>query len=483
MVRKKYSINVRYISRLLTGWGILALLLLTGCNNEGISSAKDKKISFVFNAIDETRASDDVFTDYTGTEFSVFATGYTPDYATAPSDKKNIMQNVKVTYNGNSCTTDEIYYWIDGQIHFAAYSPYDAGDMGITPPEAPYQAYHFEGKVPGDINYMYADQQLGTLDDFTNGVVPVNFRHALTQVKFQVKLSDSSGNKSLNIKSLHLKNIRHTGSADFAYDENIENKLWTVTKEFPLNSVYDANYLGDYGVDATDMNTITTEYKEFDEVLYLMPQTLYLASESAFPQLLEVTYAISTNGEEDEEVSATVPLNIGSIQQWTVNKSVLYSLVISPGNPLILTIEVQPWELDTFENEFSDIVTVNSDGKIVWSEGTYSEIVDDKVILLDDISTPAEFTFNIAGPKGGTWQAFFITKTGSSDAFTLSQNEGPVGTPCTVKVSAKTVNTSSVANQGELRFAVLKGSNILPVDALTTLSEERNYTIVQNINK
>ena len=126
---------------------------------------------------------------------------------------------------------------------------------------------------------------------------------------------------------------------------------------------------------------------------------------------------------------------------------------------------------------------METDGKMVWTPGTYERIDDDKVVLLDNIDVPAEFSFNIAGPKGGTWKAFFVTKSGSSDAFSLSQNEGPVGTACRVTIRANSVNTSDVANQAELHFAVLKGLSILPVDILTNLSGNRNYTIVQNINK
>ena len=58
-----------------------------------------------------------------------------------------------------------------------------------------------------------------------------------------------------------------------------------------------------------------------------------------------------------------------------------------------------------------------------------------------------------------------------------------MGTPCTIKVKATAKNESSSANMAELRFAVIKPGHILPVDALTNLSDGRNYTIVQNINK
>jgi hypothetical protein len=180
---------------------------------------------------------------------------------------------------------------------------------------------------------------------------------------------------------------------------------------------------------------------------------------------------------------ATVSLRTSNIAKWGINNYVKYMLLLEPGGSVELVAEVQPWELNEFTNEFDNTVRVNSDEKIVWTEGSYERIDNEKVVLHDDISIPAEFTFNIAGPLGGTWKAFFITKTGNNDAFILSQSEGPVGTPCTVTVSAQTENTSNIANTAELCFAVLQGSNILPVDALTNISGGSNYTIVQNINK
>lgn len=479
---------------------VVSPLLWTSCSTEDKPSLEsDVPMNFTCATVPQTRAT--TYGEFTGENFGVVGTKYEGDYKT--TDGTVLMNNVQVTYSGGKCSTDNVYFWPkEENMHFAACAPFftnpaSANGMKITLPQKPYQGYSFSGKVDGETNLMFANEQYGTLDDFTNGSVPIQFNHALTQVKFQAGLATGSDEKyRLNIKSLNLRNIRHTGSVVFTHNGksdyknvepavdanlwNTENMLWTVDKNFPVDSDFDANYLGDYTVSADNMSGIATTLKDFDDCLYLMPQSLYSDGESEFLQQIEVTYTISTNGVEGGEVTSAVPLKLDDITQWTVNKSVLYSLVMSPERGVTLTVEVQPWVLEQFENEFSDIVTVNAEGRIQWTHDYYTPD-GNKVVLHDDITKPARFTFTIAGPLGGTWRAFFITKEGDSNAFSLSQIEGSVGTPCEVSVSANYVNTSNVANQAELRFVVIKSGLILPVDNLTADGE--NFIIVHNINK
>ena len=180
----------------------------------------------------------------------------------------------------------------------------------------------------------------------------------------------------------------------------------------------------------------------------------------------------------------SIPIRNASIEQWSTNTHVHYTLNVNPpGGTASLGVAVQPWELEAFENEFSNTVAVNDEGKIVWTDDTYDDIDDDIVVLKNDIASPAEFKFTIASPLGGTWKAFFVTQSGNPNAFTVSPSEGPVGRECTVTISATEENQSNTANKAELRFVVIQSGQILPVDILTTLSGNRNYKILQNINK
>lgn len=476
---------------------VAVLLTFTACSNEGDALFDgERPVTFSVAAEQQTRATR---APYTGSRFGVYATNYTGDYKTTNGILH--MQNARINYAGGTCTPDKTYYWPDGNMHFAAYSPYvtdpSTSDMQITLPEKPYAGYAFQGKVDGRTNWMFADEMLGSLaQNFTTGSVPITFRHALTQVKFQARLSNGTpSNVSLKINSLYIRNVRVYGNAKFTHNGksdysavvpaddankwNTEGMKWT-TQEFHLGSSHNALYLDDYEVNCESMSGIGTNFKEFNDCFYLMPQQLYADSESQFLQQLQVTYTITSGGVEGAPITKSVPLkNVGSITQWTVNQSVLYSLVVQTGESLTLTAAVQPWKMEEFTNEFDEIVTVNEDGKIVWTPGTCT-VIDEYVVLDNDISKPAEFTFTIAGPLGGTWQAIFVTQSGNSTAFSLSQSEGEVGKPCTVKVSANQVNNTSTANVAELRFVVRCAGAILPVDEITKL-DGLNYKIVQNI--
>ena len=482
---------------------VAVLLTFTACSNEGDALFDgERPMTFSVAAEQQTRTTRAA---YTGTEFGVYATNYTGDYKTTNGILH--MPNALINYAGGTCTPDKTYYWPDGNMHFAAYSPYTdpstSSDMQITLPAKPYAGYAFQGKVDGRINWMFADEQVGSLEGkFTDGSVPINFRHALTQVKFRVRLSATTDAVSttwaLNVKSITIRNIRHTGNITFTHNNktysavdsavdanvwNTDGKVWN-TETFDVGSDYNNNYLGDCPLRNTAMKLEDTEYHDVDDCLYLMPQQLYADGTSEFPQMLEVTYVMYTNGVPGSEQKVMVPIHTSAIDKWSVNKSITYSLTIEPGGTSTLTVAVQNWVLENYSNEFSDVVAIEKDeDRIHWTEGTYAKLENEKLVLLDDIQKPAELTFKIAHPLGGTWQAAFVTKNGNPNAFKIEPSEGAVGEVCTLKVSATGPNTTNLANEAELRFVVRTSSKILPVYILTNLGEGNNYTIVQSINK
>ena len=473
---------------------VATLLAVTSCTGDDTSIDTKMPMTFTCNAIAQTRAGGDSV-DYDGPAFGVAAIHH--GRSNRPTaDITTYIDNAQVSKQGSVWTTNPIYYWPhQGTIHFAAYSPYIPGlansNVSITLPRQYGEGYTYSGTIDGETNLMFADEQYGSYDNFQDGSVPIIFNHALTQVRFRAKMSAASAGTTFNIESLKLINIRSRGNAQFTHNGtswNTEDMLWTVEKTFPVGSIYDAQHLDDDTVSTTGMTGITDTPKEFPGCLYLMPQQLYSDTESQFLQQLQVTYTITSGGVEGAPITKTVPLkNVGTIDKWTVNKSVLYTLIVEVGKPLTLTVTAQPWTLEEFTNEFSNTVTVNTetgnDGRIKWTAGTYEKIEADKVVLKDDISIPAELKFTIAGPLGNTWQAILVTKSGDPGAFILSQTEGAIGEECTLTIKAKQQNTSNVSNQAELLFVVRTSSGILPVDILTTLGKGNNYTIIQNINK
>ena len=86
---------------------------------------------------------------------------------------------------------------------------------------------------------------------------------------------------------------------------------------------------------------------------------------------------------------------------------------------LTLTVKAMPWDLQTITNEFSNTVSLAEGGMLKWTDGTYFSKGDDtkELILKPDINYPAEFTFNLASPRGCVWHAVLRTKGGNPDAF------------------------------------------------------------------
>ena len=490
---------------------LLCVLLAGACTNDTDLGDVDSDMPICFTVENkETRAADDEFTDFTGENFAVTAYWY-DDGDMTDENPLPVMNNLKINYANRVATIDgnDKYYWTKGGWHFCAYAPWVAdpqnANVKITVPQGVYDGYTFDGTVDGLTDYMFADEQAGYykmtatdgLQYFSGNAVPMRFRHALTKVKFQARLGNGTpSNISLKINSMYIRNVRVKGNATFKHNGkigyasvspaddankwNTEGMKWN-TEEFPVGSSHNALFLDDHEVSCTGMSGISTTFKEFDDCFYLMPQQLYAKDESEFVQMLEVNYTIVTNAVEGLPRTVSVPLKTSDIQAWTVGKAVMYNLVVDTGEELSLTAAVQPWKLEEFTNEFANTVTVNAEGKIIWTPGTCT-VIDENVVLDNNISNPAEFTFTIAGPLGGTWQAIFVTQEGNPTAFTLSQSEGEVGKPCTVSVSANQVNNTKTANVAELLFVVRCAGAILPVDNLTTLPGGHNYKIVQNIS-
>ena len=494
---------------------LCALPLLSSCDDEnGEVPQNDVPLGFEFGAADVTRATGDVM-DYAGTEFGVFASLYSPDCETALGRGSMFMDNVRVLFDGNVCTTEKSYYWMRGDSHFAAYSPYVSDPavaaLEVTVPQEPYGGYSYSGTLDGRTDHMFSDERIGGYEDFPGGRVPLLFRHATTKLGFTVRLStvqDGSTTWSVDVVSIRLDNVRCKGDVQFTHGGETgytdvvaagaannwfsnDDEVWN-TKEFPAGAVYDSGYLSGIEVNNASLHLADTDEREIDDALYVMPQLLYRDGESEFVQTLTMEYRLSTTTAGTTNITThtvTVPVHAAGIAKWGINKNIKYRLVIEPGGTVELVAEVQPWELVEFTNEFSSTVAVDREDRIAWTNGTYEIIDDDKVVLLGDISQPAEFKFKISSPLGGTWFAIFRTKNGDPGAFELRdadgnlKNNGAVGEEVTLRVHATKDNLTSVSNEAELMFVVQANGMILPVDILTALSGNRNYVIVQNINK
>ena len=91
------------------------MLAVVSCMDDGNSPLEgDIPMSFTCDVIQPTRAT---YGEYTGKDFGVEATYYSDDYKSNRGIES--LSNVKVTYDGTTCSTTDTYYWIPiGNMHF-----------------------------------------------------------------------------------------------------------------------------------------------------------------------------------------------------------------------------------------------------------------------------------------------------------------------------------------------------------------------------
>lgn len=140
---------------------------------------------------------------------------------------------------------------------------------------------------------------------------------------------------------------------------------------------------------------------------------------------------------------------------------------------IALVYEVEPWNREPEEIDFSDEVMVDEDAHIKWDESSVQHVdyVNGEVIVFDDKNIEATCTFTILTPKGATWTASLISKEGHPDAFRLVDGSkyGNVGEESTIKLVVTNQDPISPKHVCELLITVqtADGRTIVVDDALT----------------
>lgn len=209
-------------------------------------------------------------------------------------------------------------------------------------------------------------------------------------------------------------------------------------------------------------------------------------------------YGLTYLRETDKKLSGTIRYQLGSDEytaafemadegDFTRNHEyIVYAYFKKSG--LTLTVKAMPWDLQTITNEFSNTVSLAEGGRLKWTAGTYFSKDDDtkELILKTDINYPAEFTFNLASPRGCVWHAVLRTKSGNPDAFELRDADGNAKSEGIVDGNVVTLRVHALdqypvqKNMAELQIVVRCNGITLPVDILT--NDKKNFTIIQNKN-
>jgi hypothetical protein len=139
------------------------------------------------------------------------------------------------------------------------------------------------------------------------------------------------------------------------------------------------------------------------------------------------------------------------------NHDIQVRALVNAGGKMTLTFNVQPWTNVPTNWNYTDVVTINKNGKLEWIGGTYANIADSKTeenvkqVTMkktgDGNYTNLQCTFHIDTPEDATWYASFISGDINSFEF-VGANSGPVGERATLTIKAKnsTITSSQMAN-------------------------------------
>ena len=323
-------------------------------------------------------------------------------------------------------------------------------------------------------------------DNFTAAPVPLIMKHALAALRFQFQ---SNSRYPKYVQSFALNNVESVGLstsgvikyssgdiniADWTTSNSIAGEIYAWQHPeagFPFTKTNKATaYL------AAEDTKVGNLFTENDGYVLIIPQK--------YSGGTKINFAI-----DDKDFEVDLPQ-----KDFLPGYRYTYLINITGGEKVTLECVAQPWDLVETTNEFSTVVSVLEEDRINWTAGSHYDNDADpnndaQIVLWDDINNPAEFSFKIAHPLGGTWHAVLRTISGATDAFELRDTEGnikmdgAVGEEVTLRVCAKRENTTTVSNVAELMFVVRSSGHILPVDMITVLGEGQNYKIVQNINK
>lgn len=343
----------------------LASVALAGCvkNEAEIVQNADSKITFAAPLVSSiTRIHEGEITNpYPDTEkFVVFAKLHSGDY-NAWRDGTWYMgsetEGVEVKYNPDAnikgWTPDIDYYWPkNGKLTFYAYSPADYETW--KPLISDGQMKSSEVTIPNDthnVDLLYSELAKNKIaNDNTNGnnVTPptpgtvgsteyngveLKFKHALSSIKFKVKLSRNYENAEIVLKSIVLKNVSSKGN--FSWNINSETAIpqWGLPSE-PLEYTL---------VSSSSQIINSTESEPVDNAasMILLPQRLTSVVAS-------VTYTITDGAGQTREFTTDIDLNTlkhGSQDnaEWILGKRYIYTITFSL-QTIIFDPTVSDWD-------------------------------------------------------------------------------------------------------------------------------------------
>lgn len=360
----------------------LVAFLAAGCQKTEIENEVLTPIGFNTKVGKQTKAI--VATTYSESQpFGVYAYGHQPQ----PTDQEpnneavtDIMTNIEIAKSGESWkpTNNTSYYWPNDPsttINFFAYSPFNGTNAATVANHEKLSGTisHNEedGLVLTDyvhsnmyVDFMVADPVIGAkysnpdgnlnLNSVTDGVVPANFNHKMTQIIFTVKTDKAYSNVEFTVNSITLNDI--ASKATYIYkddaDGDDDTNPWAPApgeesdyQIFPVNMVSANTPDGSPELQANQAATEVTNTSVLTTAAVTMiPQTL--ANQS-----FTIVYSIEGTGVATETVTKTFKFTAAQTTAptapvWAANQKITYNLSIGL-NEITFIPSVADWSTST----------------------------------------------------------------------------------------------------------------------------------------
>lgn len=164
-----------------------------------VAVREDNAISFRSNLRSLTKA-----TEVTNTNISAFK-------VTAIGNSANYFTDMDVAVDGSgNCTADKTYYWPSYQLGFYAYANPSGGTAAITNASKMINGVTPAAAAAEQVDFVIAYENGTKAGNETSGV-PLNFRHALSQVMVKAANLSTSG-IVIKVKGVKIQNIRNSGN-------------------------------------------------------------------------------------------------------------------------------------------------------------------------------------------------------------------------------------------------------------------------------
>ena len=170
-----------------------------------VAVREDNAISFRSNLRSLTKA-----TEVTNTNISAFK-------VTAIGNSANYFTDMDVAVDGSgNCTADKTYYWPSYQLGFYAYANPSGGTAAITNASKMINGVTPAAAAADQVDFVIAYENGTKAGNETSGV-PLNFRHALSQVVVKAANLSTSG-IVIKVKGVKIQNILNSGDITFPAD-------------------------------------------------------------------------------------------------------------------------------------------------------------------------------------------------------------------------------------------------------------------------